>query len=279
MVFLKGRTMRIKTSFLIVVFTVSTLLVVVAIWALMEPFYRVTIQIDVRRVIPDAITDSEYNDLFPIDDKFLKTQVSKIKSMDVIMSVVFDPDIRKRGLYTKSNSVLLSRLNRIAPSLTKMFVHSPADKLSRSLQVHLHPETNTIDISIVHKNVESAKTILEKVAYHYEYSARRAIYGKLVEKLNNLSTKIKQVSENDEAYRELNKTYIEMYVFSDLVKEENDLLRKMWLNPFIISDETCHDTKILFTGFILDLYFVLLLGIVLLRRKKDSSDHVEQLIS
>jgi len=156
------------------VFLLIAVPAVTAIWTLIVPVYRAKAEVRVRPIIPRLVFNTGDNGLIPFYNSYMNTQVSVIRSPDVIRRVLDQPEVQNTSWYKQDRDFpFYSQASRM-------------ERLWKALEVRPRGRTEIIDVSMTARNPADAAIILDAVLAQY------------MNFINTRSEKIK-----DQVYREL----------------------------------------------------------------------------
>jgi capsular exopolysaccharide synthesis family protein len=145
---------------IIAVFILAAAPAVAAIWTQIVPKYRARAELRIRPIIPHLVFRTEDNGMIPLYDSFVNTQVSIMKSLEVLGHVLDQPEVQETEWYKNPKKSLKQQLLG-HPTPTNI------ERLRRDLRVMPRRGTEIMDISFVHTNPEDAKLIVDEVLEQY----------------------------------------------------------------------------------------------------------------
>jgi len=180
---------RYKWTILIVFFVV-TVPAIAAIWTQMVPKYRARAEVRVRPIIPSLVFRTEDNGTIPFYTSFVNTQVSIIRSLDVLQRVLDQQEVQNTQWYKQGKNSLIQKLRRSHPE-------PPIERLRDILSVAPRRGTEIIDVSFTAASSKDARVIVDAVVEQYiRYIAEKTdaskdkLYRQLVEQYKSLENEI-----------------------------------------------------------------------------------------
>ena len=126
------------------------------VWLFLPPTYDATAIVRVSPVITRIVFKTEDNGIVPLYRSYLNTQVSIIRSPNVLQRVLDREDVRRTKWYTRDDSVLPGSV----PS-------NPIERLGEALSIRPRRNTELIDVSIVTQDASDAKVLVDAVVDEY----------------------------------------------------------------------------------------------------------------
>lgn len=182
--------LRFKWTILLVFILVAAPLIA-AIWTQVIPEYRARGELRIRPIIPKLVFNTDDNGAIPFYDGFVNTQVSVMRSPDVLNRVLDQQDVKNTQWYKNPSQSLKQRLlgNPVDP---------PLERLRETLAVQPRRRTEIVDVSFLDASTKDATVIVNTVLDQYikyvgETSDQMAdtLYKQLVETYNSLKFEIK----------------------------------------------------------------------------------------
>lgn len=178
------RILRFKWTIL-AVFILMTVPVVVGIWTLVVPQYRVGAQVRVRPIIPRLVFKTDDNGPIPLYQSYLNTQVALMMSPAVLQRVLDTPEVQKTTWYQNNEKSVDGKSS------------SHIDRLTKVLNVQPRWMTEVIDVVMIDPNPKEAATIVNTILDEYITYVREGfdqdddmMYKKLLEEYNSLRVEI-----------------------------------------------------------------------------------------
>lgn len=126
------------------------------VWLFIPPTYDATAIVRVSPVVSRIVFKTEDNGIVPLYRSYLNTQVSIIRSPNVLERVLDREDVRRTHWYQPDESVLPGN----APSNT-------VERLREVLSIRPRRNTELIDVSIVTEDASDAKVLVDAVVDEY----------------------------------------------------------------------------------------------------------------
>ena len=175
---------------LLVVFFLVTALVITAIWTQVDPKYQAKAEVRIRSVIPYLVFQTEDSGRVPSYNSYVNTQVSIMRSLDVLNRVLDQEKVQETEWYKSAKQPIKDRLlgNPHAP---------PIERLRNSLVIRPRRGTEIMDVSLIEKNANDAKIIVDAVLNQYiKYTtqvsdkSRDEIFSQLVDQYKKFEKEI-----------------------------------------------------------------------------------------
>ena len=126
------------------------------VWLFLPPTFDATAIVRVSPVITRIVFKTEDNGIVPLYRSYLNTQVSIIRSPNVLQRVLDREDVRRTKWYTRDDSALPGNV----PS-------NPIERLGEALSIRPRRNTELIDVSIVTQDASDAKVLVDAVVDEY----------------------------------------------------------------------------------------------------------------
>jgi len=181
--------LRFKWTIL-VVFLLVAVPGIAAIWTQVIPQYRARGELRIEPIKPHLVFRTEDSGAIPFYDSFVNTQVSVMRSPNVLNRVLDMPEVRETQWYRNPPKSLKQRLlgNPVDP---------PLARLRDALSVRPRRRTEIVDVSFTDTKAKDAKVIVNAVLDQYlsyigEASDKESdeLYTKLVDQYNSLKKEI-----------------------------------------------------------------------------------------
>lgn len=160
------------------------------IWTQVIPEYEAKAELRVRVVIPYLVFQTEDNGMIPQYRSFVNTQLSIIRSPDVLQRVLDQKEVQETQWYRDPRQTLVQKLLRDQPD-------PPMKRLKDALAVQPRPETEIIDVALLSSNAQDAKVIVNAVVDQYVMyigeksdAVKDSLYRQLVEQYKSLENEI-----------------------------------------------------------------------------------------
>ena len=158
----------------LIVFVLVSAVLIAGVWLLIEPTYQARAEIRVRPIIPVLVFKTDQNGPIPFYDSFVNTQISVIRSEQVLQRVLDQDEVQDTQWYKESLSNpneassqawherILAAVRRIRRDR-----RPHVERLREALSVLPRSETEIIDVSFTDASAEDAETIVDAVLEQY----------------------------------------------------------------------------------------------------------------
>lgn len=126
------------------------------VWLFLPPTYDATAIVRVSPVVTRIVFKTEDNGIVPLYRSYLNTQVSIIRSPNVLERVLDREDVRRTKWYQSDELVIPGS----APP-------NPIERLREALSIRPRRNTELIDVSIVTQDASDAKVLVDSVVDEY----------------------------------------------------------------------------------------------------------------
>jgi len=190
MVCLEEIQMRMRSLVLLGVLVLVAGGAIAAVWTQVIPEYEAKAEVRVRTAIPRLVFQTEDNGMIPMYSSFVNTQVSIIRSLDVLQRVLDRKEVQETQWYKDPGQNLLQKLLRNQPD-------PPMERLRDILSVRPRRETEIIDVALAGSSAKDCKIIVDAVVDQYiryisekSYATRDGLNRQLVEQFKSLENEI-----------------------------------------------------------------------------------------
>ncbi len=175
---------------ILAVFVLVAAPAIAVIWTQLVPQYRARAELRVRPIIPYLVFRTEDSGMIPLYNSYVNTQISIIRSVEVLQRALYQQEIQETTWYKKPQELLMQRLrgNPAAP---------PMERLRNSLSVRPRRGTEIIDITFMDSSAKDAKLIVDTILDHYiKYvgemsdATKDRLYRQLVDQYKSLENEI-----------------------------------------------------------------------------------------
>ena len=175
---------------ILAVFVLVAAPVTAAIWTLIVPKYRARAEVRIRPIIPYLVFRTEDSGMIPLYNSYVNTQVSIIRSLEVLQRALDQQEVRETQWYKEPPEALVQRLlgNPATPSM---------ERLRDALSVQPRRGTEIIDVTFMDSSAKDAKLIVDTVLDQYtKYvgemsdATKDKLYRQLVDRYKSLENEI-----------------------------------------------------------------------------------------
>jgi polysaccharide biosynthesis transport protein len=150
---------RYKWSIFLIFILVSAP-IVYGIWKFTIPEYQAHGEIRVQPIVPYFVFRTEDSGQIPLYESYMNTQVSLMRSINVLMRVLDRQEVKETQWFTVPKQSVIQKIKQSQPDL-------PLERLRAALTVFPRARTEVIDADFLSENGQEAELILNAVLDEY----------------------------------------------------------------------------------------------------------------